>query len=132
MALIPCTSCSRHVRLSSELDATCPFCGAPIAQLKARSSSAQPSHLGRAALLFVGATTITACGKTTAESLSREGAAEAGKKSEEGKGRGMAVPAYGAPPPNPARLEGGRNVDAHVPSATEVDSRDAGLSTGKP
>lgn len=83
-SLVPCTQCARHVRVGPE---GCPFCGASTAALVPRGIDALPSDrsLTRAALVLMGATAILGCGKTA----------------------GLAAPAYGGPPPDPAVLDAG-------------------------
>lgn len=63
MKLVPCTGCARHVRCEEE---TCPFCGTSTAPcfVDADADAAPPVALSRAALLFLGASAVAACGKT--------------------------------------------------------------------
>jgi hypothetical protein len=61
--LVPCASCSRHVRLT---EAVCPFCGAECSQHVEPPPSPSPPTaatrpLSRAALLFMGAAATVGC-----------------------------------------------------------------------
>jgi hypothetical protein len=69
-ALLPCPSCSRHVRAA---ESACPFCAAPLpAAFRDFKPPAPPrQRLSRAALFALGAATATtACGGTTSASPS--------------------------------------------------------------
>ena len=62
--LSPCPSCARHIRAD---EGTCPFCGAATPEgfgACVRPAPAGPV-LSRAAVLFMGATAVAACGGTT-------------------------------------------------------------------
>jgi len=57
MAFIPCPACDRHVRTT---DRTCPFCSTTMPE--ATIPAAAPGRaLTRAAILFAGATAVSAC-----------------------------------------------------------------------
>jgi hypothetical protein len=62
--LAPCPSCSRHVKVGPP---SCPFCGGDVpTDVAPRVSTAGPGKgLTRAALMFAGATAVTACGTST-------------------------------------------------------------------
>jgi hypothetical protein len=61
-SLVPCASCARHVRIT---ESVCPFCQRPFSE-PARASAPLPtdSALTRAAIVFMGATALSACGKS--------------------------------------------------------------------
>lgn len=61
MKLVACTGCARHVRCD---EAACPFCGRATAPCASADGAAPPAALSRAALVFLGASAIAACGKT--------------------------------------------------------------------
>lgn len=62
--LIPCASCSRHVR---QAEGSCPFCGGALSLASVPPAPLPRKRLGRAATFafgasVVGATTLVACG----------------------------------------------------------------------
>ena len=93
--LTPCTGCARHVRASEQ---SCPFCSLERRNVVAVERALPPMPkdplLTRAALAFVGVTALAACGKTTAKQNEQPPPASSDLK----------IPAYGAPPIDPATL----------------------------
>ena len=90
--LLPCASCSRHIRAD---ESACPFCHASVplgfgafeAEASARSSKAG-RPLSRAAVLFVGASVAAACGGV--ESTSQTGgSADAQADGDQGDAAGQ-------------------------------------------
>ena len=61
MKLVACAGCARHVRCGED---ACPFCGAALPACPHATTIDPPVALSRAALLFLGATAVAACGKT--------------------------------------------------------------------
>src|SRR5204863_3620737 len=67
-ALVPCSSCARHVRVD---ETSCPFCDAAVPANAADAIPRPPPWRGpvtRAALMFFGATAVGACSSGTVES----------------------------------------------------------------
>jgi hypothetical protein len=61
MKLLPCPSCERHIRSD---ETACPFCTQPVAFCTSgRCAEHGERALSRAAVLFLGATALAACGK---------------------------------------------------------------------
>ncbi len=86
--LLPCPSCTRHVRRSEN---GCPFCGAPLALEGEPARPLPTQRLGRAATFAFGAaiaTSVAACGAATTPNTTDTGMA--------GQDGGIG-PAYGAP-----------------------------------
>jgi hypothetical protein len=104
MKLLPCPSCERHVRSD---ETACPFCNQAVAFCaNGRCAETGDRALSRAAVLFLGATALAACGK-------RDG------------GGGATITIYGPPP-----IE----TDAAVPMIEPSAVMDAGVtpvSSGK-
>jgi hypothetical protein len=110
VSLVPCTLCARHVRAS---ETACPFCGGTLMAPVPTS----PMALSRAALIFAGATTLTACGKEPAPP-----APPAPSPTQ------MPVPAYG-PPPDWNNIAPAPASDAGTPPAAAASAsptKDAG------
>lgn len=108
--LVPCPSCSRHVRAS---ETACPFCGDAI-DLSASPAPAEPrSRLGRVAIFafgatLIGATSMVACGGDsddgddggtggTIGSGGSSGKSGTGGSAGAPSGSGAVGPVYGAP-----------------------------------
>lgn len=112
--LLPCPSCSRHVRASER---ACPFCAAALdtAAASARLAPAPTSRLGRAATFAFGAAVAT--------TLQVSGCAESETRMPDaGTIDGAIGPVYGGPPTD-AGADAGRDEDA----SAEVDAgEDAG------
>ena len=86
MSLVPCPSCSRHVRSS---ESACPFCSSALpTNLGARAIPSAPRRLDRlAAFTFDATLVVTGC-------------AVAGDESDEQESEiGSVMPMYGLPPP---------------------------------
>ena len=113
MSLVPCPSCSRHVRSS---ESACPFCSSALpTNLGARAIPSAPRRLDRlAAFTFAATLVVTGC-------------AVAGDESDEQESEiGSVMPMYGLPPLPPCPV-----TDAGTPvqdggSATDAGPRDAG------
>lgn len=72
--LTPCPSCTRHVKVGSNL---CPFCGGSVpVDVPVRAFAGRP--LTRAAILFAGATAVSACSSSTAPTNEHEAGIEDG------------------------------------------------------
>jgi hypothetical protein len=56
--LVPCSSCSRHVRAS---ESSCPFCASTLPVQVVGPRAAAPKRVGRLALLGAGAFAVGAC-----------------------------------------------------------------------
>lgn len=59
--LVPCTDCSRHVRVT---ETRCPFCDGALPAAREPSELPQDRALTRVALVFMGASALAGCGKT--------------------------------------------------------------------
>lgn len=112
--LVPCKSCSRHVRVSENV---CPFCANAIPEdVRSRPVPRAPrAHLSRAALFAIGAASAALGGAalvgcSTASTGDVQDAAHDGAPD-------VVQSAYGAPPP-----DGG---DADANDADAPDARDA-------
>ena len=105
-SLVSCTECTRHVRAA---EVACPFCGASLEGGVARPAPSLPVNraLGRAAVVFMGATALVACGKTTASKDTAPSPTE------------LAAPAYGPPPLSDSVPEGSGEG---VPPLVKVDA----------
>ena len=93
--LVPCPSCSRHVRSS---EPACPFCASALpTDLGARAVPAAPKRLDRlAAFTFAATLAVTGCAVVSG-----------GDDSEKSEGEiGAIQPMYGMPPPPPAQDSG--------------------------
>lgn len=107
--LLPCPSCSRHVR---QTETGCPFCGAAVALAEVPARPVPARRLGRAATFAFGAaiaTSVSACGSTTTP----------------GEDSGIA-PAYGAP------ADSGMVEDSGLVAMYGGPPVDAGNDTGGP
>src|SRR5690606_6703274 len=117
--LVPCPSCSRHVRTH---ETSCPFCAAPLELSGAPPRRLPPMRLGRAATLAFGtllgaSALVTGCGGSTGDSSDDE--AQAGDSSDGSGGSGGGLggdastggwavgPVYGAPAGGPGEITGG-------------------------
>ena len=61
MKLLPCPGCARHIRSD---ETACPFCDRAVAFCAGgRCGQSAERPLSRAAVLFLGATALAACGK---------------------------------------------------------------------
>lgn len=107
-SLVSCTKCARHVRAA---EVACPFCGASLEGGVARPAPSLPIDraLGRAAVVFMGATALVACGKTTAG----KGTAPDPAPTE------LAAPAYGPPPISDSVPDG---TDERAPQFVKVEA----------
>ena len=94
-SLVSCAECARHVRAT---EVACPFCGASLEGVVARPAASLPIDRGRgrAAGVFMGATALVACERTTAS----KGTAPDPAPTE------LAAPAYGPPPISDSFPEG--------------------------
>lgn len=89
--LLPCSSCSRHVRRT---ESACPFCGTSIAFAGASSARTSTERLGRAAIFTFGAVIATTAGACTGNTVPAYGAPAVDAATAD---TGGAVPLYGAP-----------------------------------
>ncbi|MDP3275634.1 MAG: zinc ribbon domain-containing protein [Deltaproteobacteria bacterium] len=107
IALVPCSSCGRHVRSS---DSACPFCGTALTHVTPVSATTPGARLGRNAT-FVFATTLAlaACSPGTPGTDGGSDAQTADTSTPPDDGGAMAL--YGAPVP----------VDAGADSAPGPD-----------
>ncbi len=132
--LLPCPSCTRHVRASEE---ACPFCAAVLPQ--ALPASALPrspgARLSRAALYALGAAAaaVAACGGQSDTGVVPAYGAPA---VDSGQDDSSAVPLYGAPAVDagedaPVLLDaayGGPPQDAAADAADADASREGGIT----
>ena len=82
--LVPCPSCSRHVKLGPP---SCPFCGGEVPADAPARPVAMGRPLSRAAILFASAAAVTACSSsTTSPTPAKDGG---------GHSDAQAQPAYG-------------------------------------
>ena len=107
--LLPCPSCSRHVRRT---ESGCPFCGGALAFAEEPTRAMPTQRLGRAATFAFGAavaTTLSACA-------------------------GNPVPLYGAPPPDTgtAQQDGGVAPLYGAPSDAGTDAGMLAMYGGPP
>lgn len=144
--LVPCPSCSRHVRLSSGV---CPFCQATfdVAALDARYAPRRggaQAGVKRAIVFAMGATFAAACGEEVSDSVPIYGAPVAPNtheqdSSESGPGQSTAPPGdtinqplYGAPAPSTeddTGLQSGSTQSVSPEDAgAEQPTADAGVS----
>ena len=107
-SLVSCAECARHVRAT---EVACPFCGAALESGVARPAPPFPIDraLGRAAVVFMGATALVACGRTTGG----KGTAPDPAPTE------LVAPAYGPPPISDSVPEGPAE---RVPPLVKVDA----------
>jgi hypothetical protein len=114
MTLVPCPSCSRHVRAT---ESTCPFCATSLA-IDPPAPAVIGERLGRAALFAFGAalaTNAAACGTATVppgDDAAVHG--DAGPPADAGTDAFVPpspdsgfFPPYGTPPPEDAGHDGG-------------------------
>ena len=102
--LHPCPSCARQVR---SYEATCPFCRAALPGVCVLPDPpAAPRAPMRAALVFVGAAAIAACGKTSGAGGGCNGC-------------GAPVAVYGPPP---MQMDAGPAPNVETPDASPNDS----------
>lgn len=106
-ALVSCTECSRHVRVT---EPACPFCGASLKGLEVRRLEPLPTDrsLTRAAVVFMGAAALAGCGKTSGTKELVPTPTESAPAPAYGPApvaevdaataRPQVAPAYGAPP----------------------------------
>lgn len=120
-ALVPCPSCSRHVRSS---EASCPFCATALPEsLASRAVPAAPRRLERlAAFTFAASLAVSGCnGKTDAETDATFG--ELVDKSDAGpEDNGQPMPMYGMPAPPPEEVDDGGVAAMYGMPAPEVDA----------
>lgn len=95
--LLPCPECDRHVRAT---EPRCPFCDAPLPAAEAAPARRPAAALTRAAILFAGATAVTACGP---------GSSTADAASDTAVGPDLAV-LYGPAPTDVAPAEAASDV----------------------
>jgi hypothetical protein len=99
-ALVPCPSCSRHVRAA---ESSCPFCASTLPVQVVGPRAAAPKRVGRLALLGAGAFAVGACIFDP----------------------GTATPLYGMPgEPPPARDAGADVADDADDAADAADAAD--------
>lgn len=102
----PCPGCQRHVKID---EASCPFCGAGLAEHFARlSTRALPrTRLGRAALFAFGvgatSTLLSHCASDDDDGKQSDGGAQGG----DGDDGGNVQPMYGGPPADAGTQVGG-------------------------
>jgi hypothetical protein len=105
-ALVCCTVCARHVRIT---DPACPFCGASLEGLEERRAEPLPADRGltRAAVVFMGAAALAGCGKTSGTKDPAPAPTEMSAPAygpapiadtDAGAAQPQAAPAYGVPP----------------------------------
>ena len=111
-ALVGCTECARHVRIT---EPACPFCGAVLEGLEERRLEPLPADRGltRAAVVLMSAAALAGCGKTSGtkepaptptptetspEPVPVYGPAPIADTDDAAAGLPQAAPAYGAPP----------------------------------
>jgi hypothetical protein len=98
--LLPCPSCSRHVRASEQ---ECPFCGEALSLAGIPAPPLPTTRLGRAATFafgatLIGATSIVACGGDSddGDDGGTGGTVASGGSSGKGSGGSAGAPATGA------------------------------------
>jgi hypothetical protein len=121
-ALVPCPSCSRHVRSS---EAACPFCATTLPEsLAARAVPSAPRRLERlAAFTFAASLAVAGCnGKTDAETGSSFD--DLADKSDAGPDdHGQPMPMYGMPaPPRDDDADDGGVAAMYGMPAPDVDA----------
>ncbi|MBN9159609.1 MAG: hypothetical protein J0I07_01490 [Myxococcales bacterium] len=96
-----CGACARHVRVT---DPVCPFCGAAGAETGSSTAAELARPLSRAAVLFVGATTLAACVGGPGDLSSSSGGSDtsgSGSSSSGSSGDPASSSSSGQPEPEP-------------------------------
>jgi hypothetical protein len=115
--LVPCPSCSRHVRAS---ETACPFCASELSLRVARAVPAAPRRLERLAVFtFAAAVAVTGCTVNPTEDTSEQ-------ESE----LGGIQPMYGQPPPPDVDLDAGPAPD--IDAGEDSGDQDAGSPCDTP
>jgi len=93
--LLPCSSCSRHIRAN---ESRCPFCSAAVTP-RSVAQVEIPKRLSRAGVfLFASTMAVTGCGSSSSETTSPPGDSATDAKSDGlVEDTGLPMPAYGAP-----------------------------------
>lgn len=117
--LVPCPSCSRHVRLSNP---QCPFCDVALdaAALSERYASRRapvPAGIKRAALVALG-TVAAACGGQTSDTSHTAPVLTTSTATTDGSEPNVAVPIYGA---SVSPESSGTSSDVSTSPVSDVD-----------
>ena len=109
MRLLPCPSCSRHVRAG---DTACPFCSSELPATPADTRPILSRPRTRAAILFAGAAVVGACSSTAATPAYGIPATDSGLEDsgDNGNPEGGPVALYG-PAPVDSGLDTGSDVE---------------------
>lgn len=119
-ALLPCPSCTRHVR---QTEAGCPFCGVALALADVPPRPMPTQRLGRAAMLAFGAaiaTSAVGCGTAQPADDAAVNRADTGGAASDAGADGGPIAAYGGP-----MFDAGDDAAAAIDAGPAVDADQA-------